>query len=311
MAQYPDISHWKPVRNWAQAKANCGFIISKATQGIGYIDSTLNSFIAGCEKNHIPYWLYTFLNRGNEKAQAQFMVNVCKGKVGKYFRGYVLDVESGNSAAGVKAALDYLKSLGGKCIIYTMYSQYGMYKGVIDGRGANCAWWEARYGANNGAYNSKSPCHAGVDLHQYTSRGSCPGIGSNVDLNRLTGTKKLAWFTGASKSTPKPAPKPTPAKPASKKSNEAIAQEVLAGKWGNGAVRKAKLKKAGYDYDAIQAIVNKNKTAKPAAKYHTVVKGDTLAKIAKKYGTTVNNLVKLNGIKNPNIIKVGQKLKVK
>ena len=42
-----------------------------------------------------------------------------------------------------------------------------------------------------------------------------------------------------------------------KKSNETIANEVIAGKWGNGADRKNKLTSAGYDYNAIQAIVNK------------------------------------------------------
>lgn len=42
-----------------------------------------------------------------------------------------------------------------------------------------------------------------------------------------------------------------------KKSNEEIAKEVLAGKWGNGAVRKKRLKDAGYNYSVIQAIVNK------------------------------------------------------
>jgi flagellum-specific peptidoglycan hydrolase FlgJ len=44
---------------------------------------------------------------------------------------------------------------------------------------------------------------------------------------------------------------------------------------------------------------------------YVVQKGDTLTKIAKKYGTTVQNLVKLNNIKNPDLIKVGQKLRVK
>lgn len=42
-----------------------------------------------------------------------------------------------------------------------------------------------------------------------------------------------------------------------KKSNEEIAKEIIQGKWGNGATRKKKLKEAGYDYNAIQKIVNK------------------------------------------------------
>ena len=42
-----------------------------------------------------------------------------------------------------------------------------------------------------------------------------------------------------------------------KKSNETIANEVIQGKWGNGADRKSKLQAAGYDYNTIQAIVNR------------------------------------------------------
>ena len=50
---------------------------------------------------------------------------------------------------------------------------------------------------------------------------------------------------------------------------------------------------------------------KPVEVYYTVKKGDTLTKIAKKYKTTVKQLCKWNNIKNPNVIKVGQKLRVK
>ena len=42
-----------------------------------------------------------------------------------------------------------------------------------------------------------------------------------------------------------------------KKSDDRIAQEVVWGKWGNGAERKQRLTAAGYDYDVIQAKVNK------------------------------------------------------
>ena len=40
-------------------------------------------------------------------------------------------------------------------------------------------------------------------------------------------------------------------------SNESLAKEVILGLWGNGAERKHRLEEAGYDYDAIQEIVNK------------------------------------------------------
>ena len=38
---------------------------------------------------------------------------------------------------------------------------------------------------------------------------------------------------------------------------EAIAKEVIAGKWGNGSIRKQKLTNAGYDYSKVQQYVNK------------------------------------------------------
>lgn len=41
-----------------------------------------------------------------------------------------------------------------------------------------------------------------------------------------------------------------------KKSNTEVAKEVIAGKWGNGAERKQRLTAAGYDYEAVQKIVN-------------------------------------------------------
>lgn len=41
-----------------------------------------------------------------------------------------------------------------------------------------------------------------------------------------------------------------------KKSNQEIAKEVLAGKWGNGTARKTALEKAGYNYNEIQKLVN-------------------------------------------------------
>lgn len=43
---------------------------------------------------------------------------------------------------------------------------------------------------------------------------------------------------------------------------------------------------------------------------YTVKKGDTLSQIAAKYGTTYQAIAAYNGIKNPNVIRVGQKIKI-
>lgn len=47
-----------------------------------------------------------------------------------------------------------------------------------------------------------------------------------------------------------------------------------------------------------------------SVEYHTVVKGDTLTEIAREYGTSVDNLVRLNNISRNSILRIGQKIRV-
>lgn len=55
---------------------------------------------------------------------------------------------------------------------------------------------------------------------------------------------------------------------------------------------------------------SKPKPVKETTIVYKVKKGDTLSGIAAKYGTTYQKIAQDNGIKNPNYIKVGQKLKI-
>lgn len=71
----------------------------------------------------------------------------------------------------------------------------------------------------------------------------------------------------------------TPAPQPGEKSYEEIADEVMAGNWGNNPERREKLISAGYDYSAIQAIVNGRVGQAPAAphKSNEVVANEVLA----------------------------------
>ena len=69
----------------------------------------------------------------------------------------------------------------------------------------------------------------------------------------------------------------------------------------------------------LNKLVSSKKKARTTAnstsgtQYYTVKKGDTMWAIAKKFlgdGSKCWNLAKLNGLKNPNLIKVGQKIKI-
>lgn len=55
-------------------------------------------------------------------------------------------------------------------------------------------------------------------------------------------------------------------KPSYKKVTEHIVNDVIAGKYGNGKTREKKLTEMGYNYDEVQAAVNKKLSAKPSSK---------------------------------------------
>jgi LysM repeat protein len=162
-------------------------------------------------------------------------------------------------------------------------------------------------------------------LHQYTSKGICPGIGNTVDLNRITGTKAVGWFTGGGSAPAKPTPAPAPAKPAAPSGTYTVKKgdtlSGIAAKYGTtyqqlAAINGIKNPNLIYPGQVIKLTGSAPKpaakpAAKPSAQYYTVQKGDNLTKIAKKYGTTVQQIVAWNGIKNPNLIYPGQKFRVK
>lgn len=105
-----------------------------------------------------------------------------------------------------------------------------------------------------------------------------------------------------------------------KKNLDEKALEVYRGKYGNNPGRKQKLKAEGYtdaEISQIQKKVNelaagKTTIPKETAIYYTAKAGDTLTAIATRNGTTILAIMKLNpDIKNPNVIRIGQKIRVK
>ena len=56
---------------------------------------------------------------------------------------------------------------------------------------------------------------------------------------------------------------------------------------------------------------NSDDSDNSAAQYHTVKKGDTLSKLARRYHTTVKKLCSLNGIKTTTKLKIGRRLRVR
>jgi LysM repeat protein len=146
----------------------------------------------------------------------------------------------------------------------------------------------------------------------YNADNGSPAARHNLEINsRLTAIIRPKFQPDVEGQPPAAAPQG--------KSNEQVAHEVMRGDWGNGDVRKAKLTSAGYDYNAIQAIVNTlvSGAPAPAAKpqeIHVVVNGENLSVIAAHYGLPNWNVIydipenhEVIGA-NPNLIHPGQRL---
>lgn len=311
-----DISYYQRGINFSAIKNSAEFVILRAGftgygTGVSYNkDNCFEDFYNQAKANGLgvgAYWYSCADSYNKGVAEAEYMYNNClKGKQFDY--PIYIDVEEPrwqtNKKYGVTQAIigfcEYLENKGYYAGIYASDLSGFRDKMNISDLSAYDKW-VARYG-------SQPTYTKGYGMWQYTSSGKISGYNGNLDMNiayhDYPSIIKNAGLNGYAKTTTKPAP-------VSKSINE-LAQEVLNGKWGNGAERVEKLTKAGYDYSKVQARVNELlKAKKPSSVTYIVKKGDTLTSIAKKYGTTYQKIAKDNGIANPNKIVTGQKLIIK
>lgn len=274
--------------------------------GVSYNkDTCFEEFYNQCKSLGLPvgvYWYSCANTKDKGINEAKFLYENClKGKIFEY--PIYIDVEDSHHQQGnVNGTTDAIK---GFC---ETLENKGYYVGIY----ANTNWfnnyiktnelvrydkWVASWGSIRPGYPSGGMWQFGGEVNKIRSNKIANMIVdqdySYIDYPTIIKNKNLNGYN----------------KEQNNKTISEIAREVIDGKWGNGEERKIRLTNAGYDYNTVQQEVNKMLSSNKV--YYKVVSGDTLSKIAKKYGTTVNQLVAWNNIKNPNLIYVGQNLRVK
>lgn len=195
---------------------------------------------------------------------------------------------------------------------------------------------------NEGAYSCA--------IRQYSSNGRLAGYGGSLDLNKFYGNKSAwQAYACPDGAEPEPVPEPvqpdTSTAPAGRTidliahiaengldgqarkdycgsrydevqamidhigsaSADELADEVWEGVYGNNPLRQTVLDICGR-YEEVKAIVNGGGSGD--SQLYTVASGDTLSGIASKFGVTVDEIVSANGIADPNLIYVGQRLSI-
>jgi GH25 family lysozyme M1 (1,4-beta-N-acetylmuramidase) len=189
-----DLSKWQGTIDFGKLKSQVDFVILRVQAGYTNVDSKYKEYVAGCKANGIPFGTYAYfkgVSIPDSIAEAKNAFELMDPD-SKFF---ALDIEENCNRDLVstgQAFIDYLKNKG--------VQKVGLYSGESFFNAHNlgsirCDFvWIAKYGTNDGQQHTKPsvPC----DLWQYTSVGHLNGIGGNVDLNVLTGSKSLDWFTG-------------------------------------------------------------------------------------------------------------------
>ena len=206
----------------------------------------------------------------------------------------------------------------------------------------NSLWMAAypNYNVTPSPVWSVFPSMEGVAIYQFTSTYVAGGLDGNVDLTGITDS----GYNGTNKDDDgKVTVKPETTSPAVEQGQEAnetskkdiepgfkVKVNFSASKWLTGEPIPTWVKGNSYTVkeidgskvllDGIMSWINRKdveiietNAANPvqSSDVHVVQSGETLSGIASKYNTSYQSLASLNGLANPNLIYVGQLLKVK
>lgn len=300
-----DVSAWQKGFNLANAKAqNFTYCIAKAGGAdCGYYkDKCFDNFYTQALANGMNIGAYYFgcaFSVEDAVREAGYFIQYLAGKniTHVYYdvEGKMLNQGYTHLTNIINAFCQTMINNGYACGIYTSESHFN--SRFNDNAVAIFPHWVARYSNKPPKLKSIAP----VEIWQYG--GSINYIrdpkiaGTTVDQDQIN----IEWADA-----PKLETKPVTVVISPEKSVDQLAVEVLAGLHGNGIARRISL---GKRYAEVQKRVDEIiAERKQKQKTYIVVKNDTLSKIAKRYGTTVDALVKANGIKNKNKIYVGQEL---
>lgn len=309
-----DASRHQGTIDWQEVKkSGVEFAILRAGYGkyTTQADQCFEENYSGCQAAGIPcgvYWYSYAISAAEAEQEAAACLEVIRGKQFAY--PVYFDIEEASQfALGetkcseiAKAFLDAVEKAGYWVGIYSSKSNLEAY--ISKTLRKRYAVWVAHYQVSQTDYSGD------YGIWQKSDNGRISGISGDVDLDEcyidypaLIQAKGLNGFSPVSDSETEQTPD---------KSISELAQEVLAGVWGNGSERKERLTAAGYDYAEVQTEVNKRIEA--AKTLYTVAPGDTLTAIAKKYGTSVQSILQANQDTYPSMtedfIMAGWKLKV-
>lgn len=314
-----DVSNWQGYINYSQVKdSGIDIVYIKASQGTNYKDPYFDLNYENAKTNGLKVGAYHFVEARSiteAKNEAKFFASIISGKqldckLAMDFEEFGdLNKEQINEIS--KAFLEEIENITGKeAIVYSdLFNSQRVFE-LSD----RYPLWIAYYGSYQELDRYKTNWNNFIG-QQYTDVGRISGIRDYVDRNLFT---KEILLTDTSSMPNVEAPK-------EKNVSERFVYTVKRGNtlWEiskrysttiNEIVDLNGIRNPNLIYpgEKLTIITNTNfeSTNALGKNLYTVKYGDTLSELAIKFDTTVENLVKLNNIKNPNLIYVGQRLRI-
>lgn len=314
-----DVSGWQGNINYAEVK-NSGIeiVYMKASEGSYFVDPYFNQNYENAKANNLKVGFYHYVTaRSVEEAieEARFFVSTISGKTPDC--RLAMDFESFGNLSPEEitqiglAFMRTVENLSGKeMVIYsdTSNASYRFY-----GELTNYPLWVAQYEVSQPTPNGNWNTWVGW---QYTDAGEIPGIRGYVDRDQFTDGILL----NSSSEIPPPnnTNKPSAGGTTTITVQRGDTLSKLALEYNTTISRLAELNNIANPnliYTGQTLIVPSGETPKDTDGNSTsgqtiyIVKaGDTLNKIAESYGTTARAIAVENGIRNINLIYIGQRL---
>lgn len=342
-----DISNWQKGINLDAVPAD--FVIIKVSEGNYYVSPDWRRQYDQAVKGNKKVGLYHYSDGGDVVQEAEFFLKHAGDAINNSL--LVLDWEAENNPSfGVNDFnwcnhwCSYIRQKTGVSpILYISQSV----QSIFTSRYFSFEYWIAQYANMSPTGYQDAPWNEGAYpclIRQYSSAGRLAGYEGSLDLNKFYGSRE-DWDRRTKKKSSNS--KPTNSKKTPTGSVLELAEGVMLKKYGDGEERKKLLGSRykevqdfidhiynsstatlveetladkygknptrrnvlGSRYKEVQDEINRRQNV--SSIFYQVQPGDTLSGIAAKYGTTWQQIAKMNGISNPNYIMVGQKLRVR